>query len=360
MILAKKTINTQTVCMLGALCFLFSAIEFIIPKPLPFFRLGLANLPLLIGLELLCLPEFFLLVLIKIIGQNLLSGTIFSYVFLLSAGGTLASAMVMLCLIELKKKKLISFIGVSVMGAFVSNMLQILLATQFLGSSAWLIAPVFIILGLVTSIFLGLFANIFSKHSVWIKKLQTKTVYHHNIEKKDSITAKKSSFIHFFVGLPILLALFFSNSLLTKGSLMILIMALNYASKKKINLFFAFLMITTIAIFNIVSPAGKVLFSIGNFPVTEFALTTGLKKAFTIEGMIFLSKWMIHPQLTLPTKVGKLICQSFIIFEQLLSAFNKKKEKIVLSQRIKSFNLQSLIKKIDNILLEIERDQAEL
>ncbi|MGL4985976.1 MAG: Gx transporter family protein, partial [Treponemataceae bacterium] len=96
---SKKNINTHLISTLGALCFFLSTIEYVIPKPVPFFRLGLANLPLLLAVEILCLPEFLILVLIKIVGQNLLAGTLFSYVFLLSAIGTLGSALAMVILV---------------------------------------------------------------------------------------------------------------------------------------------------------------------------------------------------------------------------------------------------------------------
>lgn len=43
----------------GALCFFLSAIEFVIPKPLPFLRIGLANVPLILALDVLSFPTFY-------------------------------------------------------------------------------------------------------------------------------------------------------------------------------------------------------------------------------------------------------------------------------------------------------------
>ena len=70
---------------------MLASIEYIIPKPLPFMRLGLANLPVLIGLETLAPPAFLLLVLLKVIGQALIMGTLFSHIFILSFCGSIAS-----------------------------------------------------------------------------------------------------------------------------------------------------------------------------------------------------------------------------------------------------------------------------
>lgn len=52
------------IALLAALALMLSSIEYIIPKPVPFLRLGLANLPVLISLGLLTPRRVFLLVLL--------------------------------------------------------------------------------------------------------------------------------------------------------------------------------------------------------------------------------------------------------------------------------------------------------
>ena len=81
---------------LAALCLLLSSVEYAIPKPLPFLRLGLANLPIILSLRKLSVRNVLLLTLLKIVGQAIISGTLFSYVFLLSASGSIASVCIML------------------------------------------------------------------------------------------------------------------------------------------------------------------------------------------------------------------------------------------------------------------------
>ena len=88
--------RNNLIAMLAATALFLSSIEYIIPKPLPFMRLGLANLPLLIGLETLAPLSFLLLVLLKVMGQTLIMGTLFSHIFILSFCGSFASALVML------------------------------------------------------------------------------------------------------------------------------------------------------------------------------------------------------------------------------------------------------------------------
>ncbi|MDA3955963.1 Gx transporter family protein [Oceanispirochaeta sp.] len=161
----EKRLNR--IALLGAFSMFLSTIEYLFPRPIPFMRLGLANLPVILGLEILSAPAYFLLILLKVLGQALVNGTLASYVFLFSLFGSFASGFVMwLCYKALMPR--ISFIGISIMGALVSNMTQILLSISFIfGPSAWRILPLFLGLGLVSGLFIGLFAQRFSEKSRW-------------------------------------------------------------------------------------------------------------------------------------------------------------------------------------------------
>lgn len=158
----------DTIALLGACALFLSTVEFLIPKPIPFMRLGLANLPILVSLSFLSPGEILLLTAIKILGQGLVNGTLFSYVFLFSAAGSLASSLVMLGASRLFGKG-ISLVGVSVLGALASNCVQLLISRALLfGEGAWLLAPPFLAIGTASSIALGLFALRFSENSRWI------------------------------------------------------------------------------------------------------------------------------------------------------------------------------------------------
>jgi len=130
-------------------------------------RLGLANLPVILSLEVLSAPAYFLLILVKVLGQALVNGTLASYVFLFSMAGSFASGCIMwLCFKGLGRH--ISFIGVSIMGALTSNMAQITLSILFIfGPSAWRILPLFLGIGLISGVFIGIFAQKFSEKSKW-------------------------------------------------------------------------------------------------------------------------------------------------------------------------------------------------
>ena len=70
-------------------------------------------------------------------------------------------------------KKRVSLIGISIAGAMASNIAQLLLSRYLLfGEAAKLVAPPFLIVGLVTSIILGVFAQQFIAKSRWYKGVQ--------------------------------------------------------------------------------------------------------------------------------------------------------------------------------------------
>ena len=159
----------EFVALLAAFALFLSTVEYLIPKPVPFMRIGLANLPLIIGLGILKDREYIMLALLKVLGQGLVTGTIFSYIIVFSLGGTIASALVMYVLYRFGKRW-ISLVGVSIGGAMASNGVQLLLSQLILfGDAARLIAPPFLIVGLITSIILGVFAQQFVQTSTWYR-----------------------------------------------------------------------------------------------------------------------------------------------------------------------------------------------
>ncbi|GHT65265.1 hypothetical protein FACS1894110_06720 [Spirochaetia bacterium] len=165
---ARRITVRRTTALLGALCLFLSTIEYMIPKPVPFMRIGIANLPLMLALDIFPLPAFVLLVGIKILGQALITGTLFSYIFLFSLAGTTLSALSMYGLRRCFGARRISFVGIGTAGALISNLTQLVLARLFIfGRSARYIAPPFLAMGLVTGIALGLFCEYFTTRSQW-------------------------------------------------------------------------------------------------------------------------------------------------------------------------------------------------
>lgn len=164
----------EIVSILGALCLFLSTIEYLIPKPMPFFRLGLANLPLLLALRFLSPVDLLLVLLLKVLGQGLINGTLASYVFLFSLAGSVASLAAMSLIYRLGRSA-VSLVGVSLFGAMASSLVQLVLAVTFIfGSAAKLIAPLSLGSGMITGLLIGWFAQGFVEHSEWLAALESR------------------------------------------------------------------------------------------------------------------------------------------------------------------------------------------
>ncbi|ORC37822.1 heptaprenyl diphosphate synthase [Marispirochaeta aestuarii] len=160
------------VAFLGALCLFLSTVEYLFPKPIPFMRLGLANLPILVSLHLLPFPYLMLLTLVKVAGQGLINGTLASYVFIFSVAGSYSSVLVMYAVSRISGRFL-SLVGVSLVGSLTSNAVQVLLSIYFIfGKNAVMIAPLFLGIGTVSGLLIGLIAEGFVERSRWHAKLR--------------------------------------------------------------------------------------------------------------------------------------------------------------------------------------------
>ena len=158
----------KTIALLGAFCLFLSTIEYMIPKPMPFMRIGIANLPLMLALDIFPFRAFLVLVAIKIFGQAIITGTLFSYIFLFSLAGTFLSALSMYAVRRFLGRNRVGFIGVGVTGAMMSNITQLALARIFIfGDSVRFIAPPFLAAGVITGVAMGIFCEHFASRSKW-------------------------------------------------------------------------------------------------------------------------------------------------------------------------------------------------
>jgi len=166
-------VRTQLVAFFGALSLFFATLEYLFPKPIPFFRLGLSNLPLLVSLGFFSFREQLLLLLLKVVGTGIVNGTLASHVFLFSSAASLASFLVMYGLFHLVPARWLSLTGVSLAGALASNAVQIVLAiTVVYGPAAQVVAPWYFALGTGTGLAMGWGAEQFQRHSKWLERVR--------------------------------------------------------------------------------------------------------------------------------------------------------------------------------------------
>ncbi|MGN0740487.1 MAG: Gx transporter family protein [Treponema sp.] len=166
----------KTLAFLTAMCLFFSAVEFVIPKPFPFLRLGLANFPVILGFFILTPLQTVLLIVLKIFVQNLISGTLFSYTILFSVAGSFSSGLVMLALFNLlyrRGNRKISLVGISLAGSLFNSLAQLGISYLLIfEENTKYVAPFMLAAGFVTGLLLGFFAEYFTGKSKWFLMIQ--------------------------------------------------------------------------------------------------------------------------------------------------------------------------------------------
>ncbi|MDR2078144.1 MAG: Gx transporter family protein [Treponema sp.] len=362
--------------MLGAFCLFLSTVEYLIPKPIPFMRIGIANLPLMLALDLLPLKSFLLLLGIKVIGQGIITGTLFSYILLFSLTGTCVSALSMFALRRFRGPKRLGMAGISVLGALLSNGAQLALARFFIfGQSVRYIVPPFLAMGLVTALVLGLFCEYFIRRSRWYAgdAAPEKEAGGERSGGPPPHTPYSPSSLRFFspqtrkifrerrremyerlfsgeelclAGLLMMPAVVFNPNTYFRALQFLFFWFLAWLSGKKNNPLITILIILGITAFNLTVPYGQVLFSFGPVRITAGALLGGIQRAVTLEALIMLSRAAIRHDLRLPGSFGKLIGESF----RILTCIRERKQ---------GFTRKNLVTAIDNLMIELSETGAD-
>ena len=136
-----------------------------------------------------------------------------------------------------------------------------------------------------------------------------------------------------------IVAFLFQGVLWIRALQVLLFAVLAMLAGKRIRWGYFLIMVSSITIFNLLTPVGEVLFEIGPLPITRGALEQGLLKGFAIVGLVFISLFAVRPDLKLPGTFGGVVARLFYYFERVLDA----------KKRVRA---GALIDSIDTILLE--------
>jgi uncharacterized membrane protein len=348
MIASYNIPKAKVITLFGALCLFFALLEKLLPQ-IGFFRYGLSNLPILLALPIFKAKDVYLVMLLKVLGLAILQGTFAAHVFLLSLSGSFASTTVMLLSYRWGQRHL-SLIGISVLGGIASNLVQLGLGIGFIFGQGYLVlTPILLSIGTISSITIGIFAQILISKSRWHplvsgiylqgkrpgawprseygagRSLGFTPAWLFN----DSSTPKKSRDLlgnhlppnfRFFWGMLILLGFLFLQTWWLKFLLVGLFAFLATLSGKRIWFFYFIVSTLTITFFNLLAPNGAILFELGPFTLTEDALfQEALPKAFTFTGLVFLSLFTIHRELHLPGKIGSYLSSVFQHYDLMIS-----------------------------------------
>ena len=317
----------------SALCFFLSAVEYAIPKPVPFFRIGLANLPVMISFLCMSRKESTALIFLKVLLQAIISGTLFSYIFLFSLAGSVASGFVMMAIFHLfYGRKLVSWLGISMAGGLGNNLAQLGVACIFLfGENTKFVAPVLLAISFVASIAMGLFANVFVEKSKWLADLKNKNWTEVKSSGKKSAAAeekKSSSKFQFLVltfSLSMFILLFFSKSIYAVSGIFLLAVIACFIKNKRVNLLPSLALILSVTFFSILVPHGKILAEIWKLKITDGAIFSGLERSIKLCSCVFLSKLIADKNMKLPSRAGLFMSLVFEYFENLSENIGNKK-----------------------------------
>ncbi len=392
---AETEKDNYLITRFGALCFFLSAVEYIIPKPLPFLRLGISNVPLIIAAGFFSPSAYSLLAFVKIIAQGFLGGTFFSWIFLFSAAGTAMSAALMFFL-KRALKSAVSAVGLSVAGALASNAAQILIARVWIfGESVRTIVPLLLGAGVVTGFATGVFTEFFMRKSRWLEKTRQRAEcsdfsFRENqtarpeAAPEEEATAKSTSRKNkrkqtIFAALRLAAGVFsialigiFSAVEARAVVFLIFYAALCRAGKRPHSLP-VLISLLAITAFNLYPPRGTILAEIAGFRIAADSLRAGLSRAVFFEALIFISRWTFMPgKFQLPqiqlkreksgkalkflTRLSHLLAETLVLFGKLNSKPDKKAERRSAGRRL---SLEGAAAYIDSILQRIDGTEAE-
>lgn len=319
--------NKASLAYLCALTLLFSYAEMILPRVVPFFRLGLANTVILLALDI-NFGSFVILSILKATAASLIGGTLFSPFFLISLVQSLVSALVMRFMYKFISKKAISLYGISVVGSAVSAAVQIILASLYIGKGTFaLLGPMLIfntVSGIVTAFFsekLGI------KES--INQIENDS---QKLEMQSSVSESKDNsyrpLVQLFFALVLIAAsvsIFFIKNLIVLGITFIVSLIAQKLSKRKIFILPHISLWLFVFISALFIPNGKVLLKFWNISVTQGALLIAAQKSLTLSTVSALS------QCAVSLKPGKntLLGQSLEYFRIMSDRFRKGEGSIV-------------------------------
>ncbi len=362
----------------GALCFFLSTIEFVIPKPLPFLRLGIANIPLIVAADFFTPAAYFLLVFVKIIAQGIIGGTFFSWVFVFSAAGTMTSAAIMFLLKRALKTK-ISAVGLSVAGSFASNIAQLAVARAWIfGESISAVMPLLLGAGVATGFAVGLLTEFFAQQSLWLRKIK-KQIKLNNVNLaasaaqgieaascKDKRKKRVLAALRIAVGFSFIVTVAFFGNVACRAAFFAFFYAALCLAGKRPRAVPVIVSMLAITAFNLFPPRGEILSEFAGLKIAKGSLVASLSRAFFFEDLIFISRWTFmqgkiqaFEESKERKKSGKLaqflrritslLAETLALFEKLNSKPNAKKR--VLENKV---SLKAIAQYIDSVLQRID------
>lgn len=319
--------NKASLAYLCALTLLFSYAEMILPRVVPFFRLGLANVVILLALDI-NLGSFIILSILKATAASLIGGTLFSPFFFISLVQSCVSALTMRFMYKFISKKVISLYGISVAGSTISAAVQISLASLYIGKGTFALLGPMLIFNTVSGFITALFSEKLGiKESI---KLIENASQKNELRAQSSESEKKSyrPLVQIFFALILIVAsvsVFFIKNLIILAVALVISLLAQKLSKRKILILPHISLWLFVFISALFIPNGKVLFKLWNISVTQGAILIAAQKSLTLSTVSALSQCAVN------LKPGKntLLGQSLAFYRIMSNRFRKSEGSII-------------------------------
>lgn len=164
--------------------------------------------------------------------------------------------------------------------------------------------------------------------------------------------------INLILSLLLIFPLVLQKNLVILYNQFFLMIIFAFIRKKRVKILPSFFITLSLVFFSLLSPFGKVWFSIGNFTITEGAFLLGLKKSFVLCGMVFISQIATSFEFNIKGNFGKMISEVFYWFS-IFSDFSKKaksESKLQINENKKS---KLSLKSIDEYLCELYFEEKQ-
>lgn len=157
-LLANMRINTRkitTVALLSALAIILGIIDSYIPSLIPGWKIGLANIVILLCLINYGIIESLFISLIRVFIVSIFASSLFSMSFFMSLAGAISSLLIMWILVKFIKR--LHLVTISIIGSLIHSLTQVLVGIIYIGNNVLLYyLPLLFLISIGSGLLIGL------------------------------------------------------------------------------------------------------------------------------------------------------------------------------------------------------------
>ena len=310
------SLNKEKIAWYSSLSLLMSYAELLIPRFLPFLRLGLANSIILLALDF-SFKDFFFLLIFKSLAGSFISGTLFSPFFIISFFQSIASGLLMYVM-KRGMNKFFSLYGISIAGAGISALVQVFLAALYLGNQVYYVLWIMLVFSILSGFITALICE-----KLIVNKNTPEIII--NSLKNNTENNKKSLFLSIFSVILIIIFTFITKNLIILALMLASAFIFQTLCKRRIYLLPHISLWLFILILSLFTGEGKILFKRSIITIYQDSLIEGLSKALKLSIVMAVSQGAA----SLRPNSASILSLILLYFSSLAESFNKQKGSLI-------------------------------